>query len=87
MAPETLLEFPTAFPIKAVGRDEQEFRQLVEEIVAAHAEFDPQQDVKVQVSGNGNFVSVTVTVNAESQQQLDTIYQLLHDNDRVLMAL
>lgn len=86
MTRETLLEFPTPFPIKAVGRDEPGFRQLVIELIAIHAVFDPDHDVKEQTSSNGNFVSLTVTLRAESQEQLDTIYQSLHDHDQVLMV-
>jgi putative lipoic acid-binding regulatory protein len=86
MARETLIEFPTEFPVKALGRDEPCFIETVVEIVAAHAKFDPDSDVKVQASGKGNFISVTVTLLAENQVQLDTIYQTLHDNDLVLMV-
>jgi putative lipoic acid-binding regulatory protein len=86
MTRETLLEFPTPFPIKALGRDEPGFRQLVTELIAVHAVFDPNDDVKEQGSSNGNFISVTVTLQAESQQQLDTIYQCLHDHEQILMV-
>ncbi len=86
-APEdTLLEFPVAFPIKAMGRDSDEFRRAVVETVAVHAEFHPEDDVRLQSSANGNFVSVTVTFTAESKAQLDTIYQALHENELVLMV-
>ena len=83
---ETLLEFPTSFPIKALGKDVPEFRAVVVEIIALHAQFDLENDVRLQPSNKGNFVSVTVTLQAESQQQLDTIYQSLHDHELVLMV-
>jgi len=83
---KTLLEFPADFPIKAMGRQTPEFRNIVMALVAEHAEFDPETDVKEQSSRNGNFVSVTVTLRAESQQQLDTVYQSLHDHELVLMV-
>ncbi len=83
---ETLLEFPTTFPIKALGRSNEAFRQAVIDTVAAHARFNHQQDVREQASANGNFLSVTVTFMAESKNQLDTIYQALHDHDLVLMV-
>ena len=86
MTRDTLIEFPTAFPIKAMGRDEPGFEQLVTELVAEHAEFNPEADVRVQASSKGNFLSVTVTFQAENQDQLDTIYQSLHDHDSVLMV-
>lgn len=84
---ETLLEFPSAFPIKAFGRDGAAFRDTVVEIVARHARFDPESDVQVNASSKGNFVSVTVTFTAESKSQVDTIYQTLHDHELVLMVL
>jgi len=83
---ETLLEFPVAFPIKAMGRNSDEFRQSVIETVAIHASFHPEDDVREQSSANGNFVSVTVTFTAENKVQVDAIYQALHDHELVLMV-
>lgn len=82
----TLLEFPTAFPIKAMGRKSAEFRRLITSTVAEHAKFHPQDDVREQSSSNGNFVSVTVTFTAESKVQVDAVYQALHDHELVLMV-
>jgi putative lipoic acid-binding regulatory protein len=86
MTRETIIEFPTEFPIKAMGRDEPEFKNTVIELITVHAEFDQQTDVKIQTSNKGNFISVTVTFKAESQDQLDNIYQSLHDHELVLMV-
>ena len=82
----TLIEFPTAFPIKALGRDDPKFRLTIIDLVAAHAQFDKKTDVRVQASTKGNFISVTITFMAENQTQLDTIYQSLHDHELVLMV-
>ena len=86
MTRETIIEFPTEFPIKAMGRDTPEFKNTVIELITVHAEFNQQTDVKIQTSNKGNFISVTVTFKAESQDQLDNIYQSLHDHDLVLMV-
>ena len=86
MTRETIIEFPTEFPIKAMGRDTPEFKNTVIELITVHAEFDQQDNVKIQSSNKGNFISVTVTFTAESQDQLDKIYQSLHDHDLVLMV-
>ncbi len=83
---ESLIDFPTAFPIKALGRDTPDFRQAIIDLIAAHAEFNPASDVCEQSSKKGNFVSVTVTFTAQNQAQLDTIYQSLHDHELVLMV-
>jgi len=86
MTKESIIEFPTPFPIKALGKDEPAFRETVLEIISTHAVFDPENDVKENISGKGNFVSVTVTLLAESQEQLDKVYQSLHDHELVLMV-
>ena len=57
-----LLEFPCCFPIKAMGRNSEEFEILVTGIVLGHAELFDGQPVTVNQSGGGNFLSVTVTI-------------------------
>jgi hypothetical protein len=83
----TLLEFPCRFPIKAMGRNSDDFEDLVERLVLAHAKLWPDEPVRAAPSKEGNFLSVTVVIEAQSQQQLDAIYQDLTDCDQVMMAL
>ena len=83
---DTLLEFPVAFPVQAMGRQSDSFRQSVIDTIAIHAEFHPQNDVRERSSANGNFVSVTVTFKAENKAQVDSVYQALHDHELVLMV-
>jgi len=84
---ETLLEFPCDFPIKIMGRESDEFRELARALVEKHT--GPLADAAIvsTLSRNGAFVSVTVTVLAQSQQQLDDIYREVTSNDEILMAL
>ena len=84
---DTLLQFPCRFPIKAMGRLENEFRDTVVEIVSRHARSPAAENITEQASSAGNFVSVTVTIKAASREQLDRIYQDLSDCQKVLMAL
>ena len=84
---ETLLEFPCKFPIKAMGRDVEGFRELVESIVFEHAEAYPGAPVTTNTSETGKFVSVTVTIEAVSKDQLDRIYLALTGNEQVQVAL
>jgi putative lipoic acid-binding regulatory protein len=88
-AEETLLEFPCRFPIKAMGRSDENFEATVVRIVRSHAELweDEALPVSSNPSRNGNYVSVTVQVWATSKAQLDAIYQELTDCPDVLMAL
>ena len=83
---DTLLEFPASFPVKVMGRNGAEFRPAIVDIIAGHAEFHRDDDVREQLSANGNFVSVTVTFTATSKEQIDTIYQALTSHELVLMV-
>jgi putative lipoic acid-binding regulatory protein len=83
----SLLEFPCRFPIKAMGRQSEEFEMLVTRIVCSHADLWPNEPVRSVPSKAGNFVSVTAVIEAQSQQELDRIYQDLTDCVHVLMAL
>jgi len=85
--PHTLLELPCRFPIKAMGRNEGDFEEVVKQIVYRHAEPMAGESVRLQPSAQGNFVSVTVTIEATSKSQLDRIYQDLTDCEQILMAL
>jgi hypothetical protein len=83
----TLLEFPCRFPIKAMGRNSDDFENVVVGIVLSHAELWPDEPVTQSPSKAGNFVSVTAVIEAQSQEQLDRIYQELTDCSQVMMAL
>jgi len=83
----TLLEFPCRFPVKAMGRQNDEFESIVLEIIERHASIWPDEPIQAKPSGAGNFVSITAVIEAESQAQLDAIYQDLTDCEQVLMAL
>ncbi len=84
---ESLLEFPCEFHIKAVGLDENDFDQLVAEIIARHVDDLAEGAIKTRTSSNGKYLSVTVTINAKNKAQLDAIYVDLSAHDRVMMAL
>jgi len=84
---KSLFEFPCRFPVKAMGRNSDDFEAVVTAIVLTHAELWPDEPVRQEPSKAGNFVSVTAVFEAQSQQQLDSIYQDLTDCSQVLMAL
>ncbi len=84
---DTLLKFPCTFPIKAMGRSEAGFDDLVVEIVRRHAPDLREGAVRTRASRRGKWVSVTVTIQATSKGQLDAIYQALTDNEKIVMCL
>lgn len=84
---DELLQFPTEFPIKIMGRDSDDFEQVVVAIFAQHLDDIDAATVQKRPSSSGNFVSVTVTFTATSKQQVDAIYQALTDHEQVLFCL
>jgi uncharacterized protein len=83
---QTILEFPTIFPLKVMGHHRDDFEAFVVEMVLRHTPHSAHT-VSSRPSKNGTYLSVTVTFVAESQGQLDAIYEELSTNKRVLMAL
>ena len=86
-ATETLLEFPTSFPIKAMGRADSEIVDVVVEILRRHAPDFPAEALETRLSSGGKWVSVTVRIEARSKAQLDAIYQELTAHELVVYAL
>ena len=85
--PATVLEFPCAFPIKAIGKAEADFRQLVIEIVRRHAPELSTRQVSVRESSGGKWLSVTLVILAQSQLQIDAIYRDLSSHERIAWTL
>ncbi len=74
---ESLIEYPSAFPIKVAGANVDGFVHAMTQIVER---FDPSFDagtVELRNSKAGNYLSVTLTVTATSREQLDDIYRAL----------
>ena len=83
---EELLEFPCDFPIKVMGRNNPEFRQVATDIVQGHYTID-SASVREQASRNGRFLSLTFTVKATDRQGLNNLYHALSADKRFLMVL
>jgi hypothetical protein len=83
---ETLLEFPCAFPIKAMGRSADGIEAIVVEIIERHVPETAPEAVRSRPSRNGNWVSVTVVIEATSKAQLDAIYQDLSAHEHITCA-
>ena len=83
----SLIECPTDFPIKVMGRREPRLVKTIVEIVRRHApDFDPAT-VEMRTSKKNSYLSVTCTVRATSREQLDALYRELCDHPSVVMVL
>jgi putative lipoic acid-binding regulatory protein len=81
------LSFPCTIGIKAMGRGADDFEYKVREIVALHVEEDAILDVRCRESRQGKFHSVTCEVTLQNRQQMEAIYQSMHDHPDILMTL
>ena len=87
MSRKKLLNFPTEFPIKVMGRHDSNLLALTRTIVERHAGVLEADRIRQRSSSDGNFLAVTFVVTASSQIQLDDIYRELTACAAVLMAL
>ncbi|MFZ4624620.1 MAG: YbeD family protein [Rhodoferax sp.] len=83
----SLIQYPSAFPIKVMGLK-------VDGLVAAMTEiarqFDPDFDVgslDLRESKGGKYLGLTLTINATSRAQLDQLYQTLSSHPMVKVVL
>ena len=84
---QSLIEYPSQFPIKVMGRQHPELAQALTEIVVIH---DPAFDaatVEMRPSKGGNYIGLTFTVTATSREQLDALYKALHGHPLVSVVL
>jgi putative lipoic acid-binding regulatory protein len=82
-----LLEFPSEFPLKVIGRDEDDFELFVLSVFRKHVAAESIGEVSSRPSGAGTYLSVTVTFTATSQEQIDNLYRELSGHARVVMVL
>lgn len=76
-ARESLIDYPSRFPIKVVGVNQDGFVHAMTHIAR---QFDPSFDaatVELRESGGGKYLGVTLTVLATSRAQLDELYRTL----------
>jgi putative lipoic acid-binding regulatory protein len=84
---ETLLKFPTDFPIKIMGERRDDFAQTMVNVVLKHAPDFRPETVEMRVSSSGNYLSITCVVRATSKAQLDALYREITAHPWVKMAL
>ena len=62
------IPFPSLFPFKVMGSNQDDFDGLVVAIIEKHASIVAQAGVTRRLSRGGRFVSLTVRILAESQK-------------------
>lgn len=84
---DSLIEYPSQFPIKVMGLKGDGF---VAAITAIARQYDPNFDattIELRDSKAGNYLGITVTVTATSREQLDDLYRALSGHPMVKVVL
>ena len=84
---ESLIEYPSRFPIKVMGQNVDGFVHAVTEITRR---FDPHFDassIELRPSSGSKYLGVTITINATSREQLDELYRTLSTHPLVKVVL
>lgn len=86
-ARDSLIEYPSRFPIKVMGLQAEGF---VAAVVTVARHFDPGFDpatVELRPSSTGKYLGITITVLATSRGQLDELYRTLSTHPMVKVVL
>ncbi len=84
---DSLIDYPSRFPIKVMGSRVDGFVQAVEMIARR---FDPDFDaatIELRQSSGGKYLGITITVTATSREQLDELYRTLSTHPMVKIVL
>ena len=84
---DSLIEYPSQFPIKVMGDNVDGF---VTAITHVAKKFDPDFDaatVQLRDSSGGKYLGVTITITATSREQLDDLYRALSSHPMVKVVL
>ncbi|HVY06706.1 MAG TPA: DUF493 family protein [Burkholderiales bacterium] len=83
----SLIEYPSDFPIKIMGRRQPQLVKTLVDIVQKHAPDFDAATVEMRPSKKNNYLGVTCVVRATSREQLDALYRELCDHPAVVMVL
>ena len=84
---QSLIEYPSAFPIKVMGVNVDGFVNAMTRIARS---FDPEFDaakIELRPSKGDKYLGVTLTVTATSREQLDELYRTLSTHPMVKVVL
>jgi len=84
---ETRLEFPLVFPLKIIGKNEDDFEVFVLDIVRRHFPELLEENIISHRSRGDKYISVSVEFWAESREQVDALCAELGSHKRVMTLL
>jgi putative lipoic acid-binding regulatory protein len=82
-----VLEYPLDYVFKVMGYSAEDFPEHARTLVVRVVGDAPAPTVTVRSSAQGKYQSVSVSVRLVSEEQRRGVYQVLHDDERVVYYL
>ncbi len=84
---EKLLEFPTDFPLKVMGRRVDGFAQEIAALVGGLLPGFEPGTIELRASSGGVWLSLTLLLRVESREQLESVYRAVAAHPSVRIVL
>ncbi|UGQ46445.1 DUF493 family protein [Massilia endophytica] len=84
---ESLIEYPSDFPIKVMGPTHDAFAATILEVCVKHDPTFHEGKMETRPSAKGNYTGLTVVVRATSREQLDALYTELSGHPMVKIVM
>jgi putative lipoic acid-binding regulatory protein len=84
---QSLIEYPSDFPIKVMGPTHVDFAPTILEVVCKHDPEFHEGKMEARPSAKGNYTGLTVIVRAISREQLDALYTELSAHPMVKIVM
>jgi hypothetical protein len=80
------IKYPCQFKLKIICHATENLTEKILLLVKEHFPETIPEDITLRNSKESKYTALTVSVYAQSQEQLDQLYQNLADSDNVLMT-
>jgi putative lipoic acid-binding regulatory protein len=84
---QSLLQFPCSFPLKVIGRNVEAFELQVMSVILKYLTASTPTHCTRRLSTGNKYLALTISFMADSQEQIDAIYQELNGLELVLFTL
>lgn len=81
------IEFPCAYPIKVMGKNTDEFSEVVLDVIRRHAPDLRDENISFRHSRENHYLAVNVTIYATGVDQLQALFDDLKATGLVSMVL
>jgi putative lipoic acid-binding regulatory protein len=81
------LEFPLVYPLRIIGKNQDDFQPFVLEIVRRHVPDLLEENILYTLSKEEKYGSVSIEFLAQSREQVDALCAELGSHERIMMIL